>query len=438
MCWDRILIGFQVFLLALIIFLEMHRRQGKNLIAILLFGTSLILVQFQAWYIAGDLETSDWVVYLNNIITREGFKLANLLVFISVVISFTVYLTLPVKRAPVLHKMNVGHALREFSLPYMVVGLLVLTSAALLFHLLGGLHGVLSAPGRMVGGQTLLLTIIQLGKMPLLHKIATKRSPIILDWALMGVSMLIVMFNSRFLTIYMIVQYLVLYHYCIREISLKQFLIFGGLATAVILGYGSLRHYTNFYTTYTLENILRYFREGTSGEGFNFIAFFYRHNVEGFSGFAGIITAYIEQRGMAHDFGLYNLSLFTQLIPYALRQAAFGDIVNTLEAIYPYHGSVVAPGYENAFAHFGFPGVVMFALLLAFLPRWMHYKLISERRDKLIYGILAPHILTLIRGTFRNVLFFGLADLCLVILYRIILTGCRDVMYRYMHYETPQ
>lgn len=56
MYWDRILIAIQLLLLASIIFLEMNRPRGKNLIALFLFGALLILVQFQAWYILNDLD----------------------------------------------------------------------------------------------------------------------------------------------------------------------------------------------------------------------------------------------------------------------------------------------------------------------------------------------------------------------------------------------
>ena len=159
------------------------------------------------------------------------------------------------------------------------------------------------------------------------------------------------------------------------------------------------------------------------------VSWFYVWNDEGFVGLAKLLT--FEQAGfpIVHDWGLSELTVFTHLLPNAIRtnpDLPFQSISLALDNAYPYHGSIVSPGLEMAYAHFGAAGIVIFGALLGYLLRRSDQLLKQQSADRVLVGLLSVQLLLMVRGTFQIVIFFGLADLLLLRLYRAILTTTRD------------
>src|SRR5437870_13859744 len=68
---------------------EIRRPRNRNLVAILVVATLLLLVQGQAWWIFTKLETASHVQQLFQLITADGARLANLYLALAVT-AFTV------------------------------------------------------------------------------------------------------------------------------------------------------------------------------------------------------------------------------------------------------------------------------------------------------------------------------------------------------------
>jgi hypothetical protein len=141
-----------------------------------------------------------------------------------------------------------------------------------------------------------------------------------------------------------------------------------------------------------------------------------------FTGLAGILNTYLES-GVDHDFGVTNLSLFTHLVPYYLRIAILPDLDDWIVSLSSVSGSVVPGGYEIWFLHLGFPGILVFCILLGVLPQWLHGRLVSADGDRLKYGILAVHVLNLLMVPLWAVAFWVLGDLCVLFAYRVVLSA---------------
>ena len=79
-------------------------------------------------------------------------------------------------------------------------------------------------------------------------------------------------------------------------------------------------------------------------------------------------------------------------------------------------------GLENAYAHFGIFGILGLGILLGYLTRYLHWQLRLPTLNRLLWALLSVQVFNLIRGTFRNALFFGLADFVMCNLFMFILS----------------
>ena len=153
---------------------------------------------------------------------------------------------------------------------------------------------------------------------------------------------------------------------------------------------------------------------------------FYAKNVEGFAGLAGIITYDQSVGGVAHDFGISNLKFIMQFIPGAVREDSslpFSQLSEFIKSFYPYQdGSIIRPGIEIAYANFWIIGILMFGGVLGYLARFFHSSILRPNSSALVIGLISVQCLHLIRGTISNVLFFGFADLIILIFFRIALS----------------
>jgi hypothetical protein len=80
---------------------------------------------------------------------------------------------------------------------------------------------------------------------------------------------------------------------------------------------------------------------------------------------------------------------------------------------------------EDAYAHFGIPGIIGLGLLLGGLTNWLHGLMSNPLRNRLLIGVLSVHSLQLIRGSFFNTLFFGIGEIVLVVLFAFLVGAAR-------------
>ena len=88
----------------------------------------------------------------------------------------------------------------------------------------------------------------------------------------------------------------------------------------------------------------------------------------------------------------------------------FATIADQLATLYPYRGSVVNSGLQDAYAHFGVPGVIGLGGALGMTAHVLHTAMSDPSRDRLLLGLLSVHTLQLVRGSFFNALFFGISE----------------------------
>lgn len=423
MDFNQILLLFQVFCLYLLFTLIYRRRQRRNLFALLIPFTLFLLIHAQAWWILNQFEQTklNTLIHLTQEISLSAAQTAiHYLFFLTTVFLLAYFGFRPSNK----HKLPVGKIRLIQSIHYLSVSLWVMGLSLILIQTLGGLANMINQPGQAIGGQTMLLIAISLGKFPLFYKLSQRQAVKSIDILLFAITFLLTLFNSRFLASFILIQLLLIYNYAVREVPRKVMAYAAFALVFIFIGYGLYRDNAALNPDLTAsERIFAAIERMTSDE--NPINWFYRTNVEGFAGLAGLLT-HIEENGpITHDLGLSNLTLFTQLIPNGLRNnpnLPFGTLASYFSSFYPYTGSVVPSGLENAYAHFGIFGILGLGILLGYLTRYLHWQLRLPTSNRLLWALLSVQVFNLIRGTFRNALFFGLADFVMCSLFMFILS----------------
>lgn len=399
-----------------------QRPQHRNIFALFIPATILVLIHAQAWWLLGQFEQREisTIVHLTQDISLSAAKQTVILVFGLTTTYLLAYWGIRFRITQPSHQQQPA---KIQPVHYVVIGVWISVFGLTLIQTLGGFVNMINQPGQAIGGQTMLLIAMSLGKLPLFYKLSQRQAVKPIDILLFAVTFLLTLFNSRFLASFILIQLLLIYNYAVREVPRKVMAYAAFTLIFIFIGYGLYRDNATLNPDLSAsERIFAAIERMTSDE--NPINWFYRTNVEGFAGLAGLLT-YIEQNGpITHDFGISNLTLFTQLIPNGWRNnpnLPFGALAAYFASFYPYSGSVVSSGLENAYAHFGLLGILGLGGLLGYLTRYLHWQLGQPTPNRLLWALLAVQIFNLIRGTFRNALFFGLADLVIFGLFSAIL-----------------
>lgn len=395
---------------------ELLKRVERNLVLVLLVVESLVLVQGQSAYMLWDLNRNgEPVRYFSGLIYRDGFTLANLCLTVSVILIAASYLSASAVRRRPPRPRSAG--LYQGVGSYIWTMAFVAAAILVIMHLWGGAGAfVVHRTDSKMGGLTVTLIVLLIGSIPLFHRIALDERPRRIDWAIYTVTFLMLMLDSRFLAILALFQLLLLKHYCGRGLRVRGLVVGAIVGFVVLLGWGSLRDYIGYEQTMTIS---RYYFGTPSGGGFEPLDFFYRHNESGFSGLAGILTVYLRQ-GINFDFGASNLSLLTHLMPNAIRTSVLSGLDRYLVDVYPYHGSVVPGGYEAAFAHFGFAGLLLLSVTTGTASAWLHRRLLERGGDRLKFAVIAGYAPLLFMGDWWVVALFALGGLAVLYLYRAV------------------
>lgn len=424
MIFDILLLIIQISLLSLIVLRESLTRGKKNLIAIIFFVAHLVLVEGQALYVLSDLMTnSEPVFYQSNVITFKSFTYANIVLTISVLIIYvTYYLAMKKDIRPSSTKST---ELRESLFSYVVVVGIMLTACCLLIRKLGGLTSFYYSMGVMIGGQVLLIIMLSIGKLPLFAKVASCRKPNPLDWLLFIIAGLLIMLNSRGTAVFLATQYLLLGYFCgpKNKGTGKIFLKLGIVVFLIVIVYGGIRDFVTPRGTF--DGLIEYYFRTQGPDGIKALSMwdlFFGYMVGPFAGLSGILNTSTEI-GVLHDYGISNLCLFTHLIPYRIRAVLLPDVEMWISSFLAVSGSVVPAGYETSFIHLGLAGIFLFALSLGVFPALFYKKLMSPGADRLKYIILSVQMLNFLLAPAWCIVFWILAELGIIFLYRLILSA---------------
>jgi oligosaccharide repeat unit polymerase len=442
---DYLFLYLQIFSLLIVVAKELSKNKHRNLYLILVSLTFLVLVQFQTFWIFGKMGNSLQIIHIFQAISIDGARLANIYMFFGICIFLsTILVSSNSKSRPgfknysELNSPTIAHlACKAPSLlTYGIVASSVILFTIAIVILLGGLATALSTPGQSIGGQTMLLILIGIGKYPLITKLASYQKIAIFDICLYFMAICVALLNSRFTAAAYIVQVLFAVHYCRKEIPVKNMIYSVFSLVFIFIVFGIYREFGNFRssTDFNLDEFLDFALTRFGGDD-SIIDWFYGFGVESFAGLAGIITFDIRQHGMAHDLGISELSFITQLIPNQLRNDVtlpFIYISDFIKSSYPYpDASIVKPGYENVYAHFGVFGVPMLSYLIGILTYKLNELMFDKSKSseiKLLISLLSVYILMLIQNSISAVLFFGIGEAFMFKVYMILLdnTGTSD------------
>ena len=446
---ERVLVLSQASILCLIIVHGLRLRPQANLFALLLPLGLLVMVQGQEWWVLDRFDesnTSDFVHQYQSF-DIEGARLAIWYLTASILGCGSVY-CLGIISAR--HRSSIKKALLVPDINiscYIITSMWLALGAALMFTAVGGVSQALQSPGQGTsGGIAMAVVLCSSGKFPLLYNAFFQKRRQSIDYALFGASLMLVLVNSRFLAAFMLLQVLVIYHYKIRRVSWSNIATVGAGLFAIFAIFGLYRDFTArasvMDTDMSAWDSVVSLRAGDE----SLVDWFYRLNIEGFVGLASAVTANLAGIGPRADYGLSNLRVLTQMLPYSWRSGdvhAVAELHSWLTSIRPETGSVVPPGVEEAYAQFGFFGVLMFGMLLG----WLIWRLDSACRaigvSAFIFAMLSVHSLQLIRGTVFNTLLYGLSEGLLIIGFVILVWATGNVRHRWLNFrhnrlEAPQ
>lgn len=220
---DWLLLYIQIALLIAMIAPQFVRRRNRNLYAMFIAGTMLILVQGQIWWMLDLFERGQTnITHLLQTIHIDAARRANVYVTFCIVAMFSVFTILNIIR-PKVNELPAARPLvirtRENSIALLLVIVWVSLNALLLLQLRGGIVGLITQPGALVPGQTLFLMALGVGKIPFLRRLAAGLRIRLVDIGLLVSSFVLILLNSRFLSAFILLQIVFIYHYCRRELS---------------------------------------------------------------------------------------------------------------------------------------------------------------------------------------------------------------------------
>lgn len=422
--FDWCLLFLQIGILATIPALELIKRKERNLFAILVPVTMLVLVQGQTWWMFSVFKQNDvtQMQHLYQEVSIEGAKLANLYLFLGIICLALAYRYFSYRNkkyppaAPKLPILSSGSKPRDFIL---FASVLMLGWGAL--SISGGIEATLLKPGQTIErGLVMYLVLLSVGKLPYFNNIVNGKRNNWLNVSLFIFVITMFLFNSRFLTAFLLLQMGIITNYCRREISRKTFLKAAVVFLFIFIVYGLYRDLSAITDLSQSANIFGDVLEHIQNH--NVLDWFYGFNIEGFSGLAGLLTFEQGQGALSHDFGLSNLAVLFQFIPSSLRfgeSLPLNEMREFLALQYPYTGSVVPSGMENSYAHFGLLGMLFFGAVLGYLMQWLHEQMLNPKVKRLLVGVVSVHVLQLIRGSFYNSIFYALSEIIVWGLYQL-------------------
>ncbi|MFZ5494499.1 MAG: hypothetical protein ACOZE5_04065 [Verrucomicrobiota bacterium] len=420
-----ILLVVQAAVLGGLILREFAKVRGRNLYVILVATAMLVLVQGQAWWVFAQFDRTgyDHIKIAYNAFGIESAKRANFYLTLATLCFAGCLLLADGIRWKKVRDVSWLKIRPQYSpFTYFLVGLWMTLATASLITRVGGIEVALTKPGQMVGGQTVWLLAVGLGKWPLIEKLTNRRPVSSLDVLFYGWALLVTLFNSRFLTAFAVLQLIVAINYCRKEVSRKTIMALTFPALAIFILFGIYRHIAHRIDVDAVDSVAH--EVAADSRDFAVVDWFYGLNVEAFTGVAGVIDYEQKQGGLAHDYGISELAILTNYIPNHLRtnpDLVFYKWAQALKDAYPYTASVVPSGFELSYGHFGLAGMIVYAAILAMSTKAMHLWARARGGVQALGVLLGIQLLNGVRASlFGAMMFFGLADLVTFSIYRLL------------------
>jgi hypothetical protein len=423
------------FSLILCILLSYKAYRSGNLIALIYWVVFIFLVVGQAIHISINLLDSTEVVYLYNVISREGHILASVFVLfivaMMVILSQGFLITRKVdKNLLDMQRYNVALKNKHFGVYYLLNWVLFFLFSALLIQTVGGFEEWVSASRPMAPGSTFFIIALCSTTYPLLIKLASNLPLKLNDKLLFIVSILMILSVSRMIAVLYILILLFIYYYSTlyrgTKISLKrQRWAFVGTIFVIFImffGFGSYRHIAPQIGSTSPFEVFAYLVENPEASLFS-LDLNYRVSVEGMTGFSGVLSESLDKNEIRADLGISALlGGLIQLIPSWFR-GFLGDFPDYVRDLYHYQNSIVGGGLEGFFVHFSFFGIFIYPFVFVGLAYGIHRKMLSLQALRTDYGkrlltltIIAVYGLLIIRGSTTHLVFFIISNLVVMYL----------------------
>lgn len=416
------LIIIQIIILFSLIVRE-SKKQEKNLLLIFVIISYIFLVQSQSLWLHFVFKDDHYsiITIVGNKFSYYSYFKTNVLFFFGVIIfSLTVLVTEKISLLKFKNNLIYSNFISLYG--YFFITLWFLFFSYLLINKIGGIESAINNPGQMVEGQTVFIVLLSLSKWPLLFKLNFKFKLNLFDVILFISYFIIILFNSRFLASFAIVQLLLVYHYRIHQIKLKNFVFVGIPFFLIFIVFGIYRDFSYRYETVGIVEAIKQY--GEVKDNFSITDWFFTGNVEAFSGTAGIIYHSENSLNFNFDYGISEFSNLFNLIPNKLRNSPnslIKELNEFLSNSYPYKGgSVVPSGLETSFGHFSYFGFFLYNVLIAFLPVFFHRSIIANKNNVLIL-LLSVQLLNSVRASiFGAFLFFGISEILTFLIFRFL------------------
>lgn len=297
----------------------------------------------------------------------------------------------------------------QFSIkPYSwIISFLTFIFIFLLLQKTGGISNSIENPGQNNGGQTILILGVAAGRIPFLYQFILKKIRIF-DSLLYILILLVILFNSRFIAITLLVELTILYSLFYKKIQLQNIIYLGVISIFIIFGYGLYRDFSYRFEAKTFATFINYLKE----VDFNIaLEWFYYYNIEGFSGFSNVIR--VINQGASLDYGISQLNAIFSILPNSLKTSdslIFKELIFIINDSFPSKGSVVPSPMEIFYGNFGFLGVILYALVFSATINYIQKKIYSEKSMYIVFWVcLLSFCLSGFRGNIIGILiFFGI------------------------------
>ena len=307
----------------------------------------------------------------------------------------------------------------DSTLTCVIIFLISFLFSIFLISKIGGIVYGIQNPGQNIGGQTILILMLGIGKFPLLRDLINNRVRIFPLLIFLYV-FVITMFNSRFLAISMLLEVLICYDFFIKKIDLKKLIFPSIIILFIIFGYGLYRDFSYRFDAKSFEDFLFYINEVNYSIA---LEWFFAYNIEGFTGLANIIREFNTNPSLNFDYGLSQFSSFLNLIPNAIRTSDeffISDINNYVISLFPVNSSVVPSSLELFFGGYGYFGIPIYAILFSFLLKTFKKSIFTSRRKELVI-VLLVYCVSGFRGSILGILvYFGTISFFIYSLYNFI------------------
>ena len=402
-------------LLSLIIFVQYVKK--NNIIGVMYSAAFIFMVIGQNINIMFSLDDSSQVYYLYNYINYQGHFYANIILFF-ILLNILLFINFlqknSVSRRNVYNKVAIRGNINIYYNSQMII-LPVLSW--FLINIVGGLDDWANTSRPVASGSTFFLVLLTGGIYPALFKIMSGSKVLWKDLILSFLSIGLVISFSRFLGLFMLLQLLCAWYYSGESKELKNnlgIMISSGFVFFVVFFiYGNYRHMIEYTQGMSIAEIIEYVLDHWETSLFS-LDYNYHVGIEGMSGLSGILT-FVEGNGdyFNIDFGLSALAGVLKIFPSTIRDFLVGDLLEYVQSIYWYRGSIVSSGLECFFMHFSIFIVLIYPAVWYFYTGYLHRKLSLRKFNflQVMYLVIVVYGINIIRGTTANVLFYTFCEI---------------------------